>query len=61
MPKYKVTIKRTFEEYADIEVEAEDKSQARLNIKILAGDLPLSWSDRVNLGDEIQSCELIKE
>lgn len=61
MPKYRVTVKRTFEEFADIEVEAEDRQEAIDNAKSMADDMDVSWSQQQLEEEIVESCELIVE
>lgn len=61
MPKYRVTIKRTFEEFADIEVEAEDRQEAIDDAKAMADDMDVSWSQQQLAEEEVDSCEEINK
>lgn len=62
MPKYRVTVKRTTEEYTDVIVkDVEDSHNARIVTRIMMEDLDLSWSNPSVVDREIVSCEEIKE
>lgn len=62
MPKYRVTVKRTTEEYTDVIVkDVEDSHNARIVTRIMMEDLDLSLSNPSVVDREIVSCEEIKE
>lgn len=62
MPKYRVTVKRTTEEYTDVIVrDVEDSHNAKIVTRIMIDHLDLSWSKPSVIDREIVSCEEIKE
>lgn len=55
MPKYKVTMRRTFEEFGEIEVEVKDDEQAKEDAVNLTDEM--AWSEQSLDEETIESCE----
>lgn len=56
MPKYKVTMRRSFEEFGEIEVEAEDEDEAK-EIAQESADTDMAWSQQTLDEETVDSVE----
>jgi hypothetical protein len=62
MAKFKVTVVRHWKEYGELEVEADDITEARelASDTISSGDDFIEWGDMTPENDDIESCEEIQ-